>query len=94
MGLNFSFIVLLPKLKDSISIDRFSPIVLSNFLFKISSKTLTDQLARIVAKIVSPNQFDFILGHYIEDCIAFAYDCVNVLQKKCYEGNLARIVSL
>ncbi|KAI9160260.1 hypothetical protein LWI28_006684 [Acer negundo] len=59
-GLNSSFIVLLPKLRDSISVDQFRPIVLSNFLFKISSKILTDRLARVAAGIISPQQFDFI----------------------------------
>ncbi|KAK3211017.1 hypothetical protein Dsin_015723 [Dipteronia sinensis] len=37
-GLNSSFTVFLPKLRDSISIDPFQPIVLSNFLLEISSK--------------------------------------------------------
>ncbi|KAI9157503.1 hypothetical protein LWI28_023591 [Acer negundo] len=50
LGLNSSFIVLLSKLRDSILVDQFSPIVLSNFLFKISSKILADLLARVVAK--------------------------------------------
>ncbi|KAK2656069.1 hypothetical protein Ddye_009121 [Dipteronia dyeriana] len=43
-GLNSSFIDLLPKQKDSISIGQFRLIVLSNFLFKISSKILADQV--------------------------------------------------
>ncbi|KAK3229625.1 hypothetical protein Dsin_001506 [Dipteronia sinensis] len=82
-GLNSSFIVLLLKLKDSISIDQFRLTVLSNFLFKISSKILADRLSRIAARIVSPHQFGFIWEHDVEDCIALAFDCVNMLQKKC-----------
>ncbi|KAI9154331.1 hypothetical protein LWI28_024522 [Acer negundo] len=85
-GLNSSFIVLLPKLRDSISVDQFHPIVLSNFLFKISSKILADRLARVAARIISPQQFGFIRDRHIEDCIALTSDCVNVLQKKCYGG--------
>ncbi|KAK3222500.1 hypothetical protein Dsin_009525 [Dipteronia sinensis] len=53
-GLNSNFIVLFPKLKDSISIDQFWPIVLSDFLFKISSKILADRLARVTEMIISP----------------------------------------
>ncbi|KAI9198847.1 hypothetical protein LWI28_023034 [Acer negundo] len=93
-SLNSSFIVLLPKLRDSISVDQFRPIVLSNFLFKISSKILADRLARVAARIISPRQFSFIRDRHIEDCIALASDCVNVLQKKCYGGNLAMKIDI
>ncbi|KAK0607544.1 hypothetical protein LWI29_016439 [Acer saccharum] len=93
-GLNSNFIVLLPKLKDSISIDQFHLIMLSNFLLKISSKILADRLAQIVTRIVSPYQFGFIRDRHIEDCIALASDCVNVLHKKCYGGNLAMKIDI
>ncbi|KAI9187392.1 hypothetical protein LWI28_027606 [Acer negundo] len=77
------------ELRDSISVDQFRPIVLSNFLFKISSKILADRLARVAARIISPQQFGFIRDQHIEDCIALASNCVNMLQKKFYGGNLA-----
>ncbi|KAK3221689.1 hypothetical protein Dsin_008714 [Dipteronia sinensis] len=70
-GLNSNFIVLLPKMRDSITIDQFRPIVLGNFLFKFSSKILAGR------------------DRHVEDCIAFTSDCVNVLYKKCYGGNVA-----
>ncbi|KAK3218616.1 hypothetical protein Dsin_012586 [Dipteronia sinensis] len=44
LDLNSIFIILLSKQRDLISIDQFQPIVLSNFLFKISSKILADCL--------------------------------------------------
>ncbi|KAK3193228.1 hypothetical protein Dsin_024538 [Dipteronia sinensis] len=42
-GLNFNFIVFLSTMRDSITIDQFHPIVLGNFLFKVSSKILPDR---------------------------------------------------
>ncbi|KAK3188885.1 hypothetical protein Dsin_028446 [Dipteronia sinensis] len=93
-GFSEGFIVLFPKLKDSISIYQFHPIVLSNFLFKISSKILPDRLAQIAARIVSHNQFGFIRDHHIEDGITLASDCVNVMHKKCYGGNLAMKIDI
>ncbi|KAI9199991.1 hypothetical protein LWI28_001193 [Acer negundo] len=93
-SLNSNFIILLPKLRDSISGDQFRPIVLSNFLFKISSKILANRLARVAARIISPQQFNFIRDRHIEDCIALASDCVNVLQKKCNGGNLAMKIDI
>ncbi|KAK3221988.1 hypothetical protein Dsin_009013 [Dipteronia sinensis] len=88
-GLNSNFIVLISKMRDSITIDQFRPIVLGNFLFKVSSKILADRLAQIAARIVSLQQFGFIRDRHVEDCIALASDCVNVLHKKCYGGNVA-----
>ncbi|KAI9190970.1 hypothetical protein LWI28_001563 [Acer negundo] len=44
--------------------------------------------------IISPQQFGFIRDWHIEDCIALAFDCVNVLQKKCYGGNLAMKIDI
>ncbi|KAK2648933.1 hypothetical protein Ddye_016422 [Dipteronia dyeriana] len=43
LGLNSNFIILLPKMRDSIMVDQFRPIVLGNFLFKISSKILANR---------------------------------------------------
>ncbi|KAK2654657.1 hypothetical protein Ddye_014513 [Dipteronia dyeriana] len=83
-GLNSSFIGLFPKQKDSILIAQFRPIVLSNFLFKISSKILADRLAQIVARIVFPHQFGCIRDRHI----------VNVLHKKCYGDNLAMKIDI
>ncbi|KAK3220867.1 hypothetical protein Dsin_014837 [Dipteronia sinensis] len=40
-------------------------------------------------RIVSPHQFGFIRNCHIEDCIALASECVNVMHKKCYRCNLA-----
>ena len=93
-GLNFNFIVLISKMRDSIIVDQFRPIVLGNFLFKISSKILADRLAQVAARIVSLQQFGFIRDRHIEDCIALASDCVNVLHKKCYEGSVAMKIDI
>ncbi|KAK2642100.1 hypothetical protein Ddye_023863 [Dipteronia dyeriana] len=46
-SLNSNFIVLLLKMRDLITVDQFCPIVLGNFLFKISSKILADKLAQL-----------------------------------------------
>ncbi|KAI9157287.1 hypothetical protein LWI28_019868 [Acer negundo] len=60
----------------------------SNFII------LDDRLVRVVARIISPQQFGFIRDRHIEDCIALASKCVNVLQKKCYRGNLAMKIDI
>ncbi|KAK2649334.1 hypothetical protein Ddye_016823 [Dipteronia dyeriana] len=42
-SLNSNFIVLIRKIRDSITVDQFRPIMLGNFLFKISSKILANR---------------------------------------------------
>ncbi|KAK3229231.1 hypothetical protein Dsin_001112, partial [Dipteronia sinensis] len=44
--------------------------------------------------IISPQQFGFIRDWHIEDCIVLDFDCVNVLQKKCYGGNLTMKIDI
>ncbi|KAK2637349.1 hypothetical protein Ddye_032141 [Dipteronia dyeriana] len=60
LGLNSIFIVLLLKIRDSITVDQFRPIVLGNFLFKISSKILAnsaeDFLSRLFSRMVVSDQ--------------------------------------
>ena len=80
-SLNSYFIVVLPKIRDSLTVDQFCPIMLDNFLFKVSSKILANRLAQVAARIVSPQQFGFIRDRHNEDCIALASNYVNVLHK-------------
>lgn len=51
---------LIPKVDNVDSVDKFRPIVLSNFVFKETTKVLVDRLVVVASRIVSPNQFGFI----------------------------------
>jgi len=41
-----------------------------------------DRLALVVARIISPNQYGFVQGRQIHDCIGIAYEPINTLSKK------------
>ena len=64
----------------------------SNFLFKIITKILADRLSTIASRIVCPNQFGFIRGRRIHECIAMASEAVNQLERK--NGSRNMIVKL
>lgn len=64
-SLNFIFLIFIPKSKEANSIDKFFPIVLGIFLFKVITKIISDRLALIASRIVSLNQFGFIRGRQI-----------------------------
>lgn len=52
-------------------------------------KVTADCLIIITIKIVLDNQFGFINNHHIEDCIVTTFECVNLLNRKGFGGNLA-----
>lgn len=74
---------------DADSLDKFRPIALSNFKFKIISKIVADCLASFMPILISKEQNGFIRGRNIKDCICLALEAFNTLDKKSFGGNLA-----
>lgn len=54
---------------------------MGKFLFKIITKTIADRLVNVVSQILSPQQFRFGKRQ--------ASLCVNLLDKKSFQGNMA-----
>jgi hypothetical protein len=71
---NSNTLILIPKTDNADSIDKFRPIALANFKFKIISKVLADWLAQIMSAIVSKEQSGFNQGRNIKDCICLAFE--------------------
>ncbi|PNY04508.1 ribonuclease H [Trifolium pratense] len=88
-NLNSNLIVLIPKVPGADNMGEFRPIALANFQFKIITKTLADRLASVPPRVISTQQCGFIHGRQISDCVLVASEAINVLQKKCFAGNLA-----
>jgi len=86
---NANTLILIPKIPNADTIDKYRPITLANFKFKIISKVLADRLAKIMPGIVSDEQMGFIQGRNIKDCICMASEAINLLHNKSYGGNLA-----
>jgi hypothetical protein len=51
-------------------------------------------LGSIASNIVSKHQRWFISGRHIQDCIMTSSEAVNLLSKKAYGGNLAKLISI
>jgi len=86
---NVNNIILIPKSPDADTIEKYRPIALANFKFKIVTKVMADILANILPFNISDEQKGFIKGRNIRDCIALASEAVIVLDNKCFGGNLA-----
>ena len=48
----------------------------------------------MAARIISPNQYGFVQGIQIHDCIGIAYEAINLLSKKVHGGNAAYKVDI
>ncbi|XP_057803315.1 uncharacterized protein LOC131018618 [Salvia miltiorrhiza] len=80
-GCNSNTLIMIPKKEDVTSVTDLRPIVLSNFFFKIISKILARRLNIVAEKCVSPNQFGFISGRAIHDCIMLGSEGVNCMNR-------------
>lgn len=69
VGMNSSFIRLIPKVKLPTQIKDYRPISLINCSLKILSKVLTTRLTGVMNKLISPNQTGFIRGRQISEGI-------------------------
>jgi hypothetical protein len=53
---NLTYIVLIPRKNNPVSINDFQPISLCNVLYKITSKVSANRLKVVLPVIISPNQ--------------------------------------
>ncbi|KAM0989503.1 hypothetical protein ACFX15_012919 [Malus domestica] len=86
---NSNMIVLIPKVPNADSVSQMRPIALANFSFKIITKIIADRLGPITSRIISPQQSAFTKGLSISDSIILTSECMNLLDAKCFGGNVA-----
>ncbi|XP_057779860.1 uncharacterized protein LOC130998459 [Salvia miltiorrhiza] len=79
---------------DRNSAPDFRPIVLGNFFFKVITKILASRLNAVAAAIVSANQFGFISGRSIQECILLASEGVNCMERSIQGRNMALKVDI
>jgi hypothetical protein len=58
--LNLTYIALIPKVKNPLSVAEFKPISLCNVLYKLISKVLTNRLKKILPHIISLAHLYFV----------------------------------
>jgi len=92
--MNNNVVSLIPKIQGAESIKDYKTIVVANIKFKIISKILADRLAIVAARIISPNQYGFVQGRQIKDCIGIASEAINMLSKKVRGGNVGYKVDI
>jgi hypothetical protein len=73
-SINMGHITLIPLVANPESIGDYRPITLLNCVLKLLTKLLADRLQKIVLKIVHKNQYGFLKGRTIQDCLAWAFE--------------------
>jgi hypothetical protein len=77
-SINGSFIVLIPKKENPQKVGDYRPVSLLNNSMKILTKLLANRLQSFMTRLVHRNQYGFIKGRTIQDCLAWAYEYIHL----------------
>ncbi|KAK9986185.1 hypothetical protein SO802_031136 [Lithocarpus litseifolius] len=77
---NYTYVTLIPKVKNPEKISEFRPISLCNVIYKLISKVLANRLKPLLPSIVSENQSAFQAGRVITDNILMAFETLHYMK--------------
>jgi len=77
-SINSSYIALIPKKDHPETVDDYRPISLLNCSVKCITKLLSIRLQTVITKLIHPNQYGFIKGRIIQDCLAWAFQFLHL----------------
>jgi hypothetical protein len=77
-SINGSFIVLVLKKDNPQKVGDYRPISLLNNSIELITKLLANRLQTVMTLLVHKNQYGFIKGRTIQDCLAWAYEYIHL----------------
>ena len=79
-SINDGLITLIPKNGSPSTVNDYRPITLLNCCLKIITKLLANRLQKVILKIIHRNQYGFIRGRSIQDCLAWTFQYIHQCQ--------------
>lgn len=79
--INSTFFCLIPNYTNPFSFDKYRPISLCNFSYKIMSKLLANTLKPLLKDFISPFQSAFVPGRWIAENCVLAQEIMLCLKK-------------
>jgi hypothetical protein len=73
-SINMGHITLIPKVASPENINEYRPITLLSCVLKLLTKLLANRLQKVVLKVIHKNQYGFLKGKTIQDCLAWAME--------------------
>lgn len=77
-SINSYFITLVPKKSAPENVNDFMPISLLKSSLKLLTKLITNRLQSVILKVIHTNQYGFIMGRTIQDCLAWAFQYLHL----------------
>ena len=77
-SINTAFITLIPKITNPIDMNDFRPISLVSLPLKIITKLMANRAQKIITSVIHQNQYGFIKGRNIQDCLGFAFEYIHL----------------
>ncbi|XP_028058453.1 uncharacterized protein LOC114262297 [Camellia sinensis] len=91
LGINSSFVALIPKNDNPSCLSDFRPISLIGSLYKVLTKVLSSRIKPVLPMIISESQSTFIRGRNILDGVLVANEIVNDWKKKQKQGIVLKL---
>ncbi|XP_043725805.1 uncharacterized protein LOC122672387 [Telopea speciosissima] len=88
LGINNCFLALIPKTEGATSFNKFRPLCMGNFFYKMLSKVMARRLELVLPRLISQEQGAFQKGKFIQDNISLASELANMLSSATRGGGL------
>jgi len=85
-GCNASFITLVPKVRDPVTLDQYRPISLVGALYKVIFKALSLRIKKVLPMVIDEFQSAYLEGRGMLDSVLVANENVEELRRKGMSG--------